>query len=108
MEINPKDQNPTNEIVYLRAKKKAREIRDFYINISLFCLFIPIIIAINLYYVPDFHWFWFSILGWGTGVTVHGLTVFGLSPLFGKNWEERKIQQFMNEEKQKENLKTKT
>ena len=104
MEINQGPKQVVDQMAYQRAKKKAREIRDFYINLSLFCFFIPVIIGINLYFVPQFHWFWFSILGWGTGVTIHGITVFGFAPLFINNWEERKMQQFMNEETQKELL----
>ena len=107
MEINQAPNQVPDQMAYQRAKKKAREIRDFYINLSLFCLFIPVIIGINLYFVPQFQWFWFSILGWGTGVTVHGITVFGFAPLFTNKWEERKLQQFMKEEAQKEELRKK-
>ncbi len=90
---------------YLKAKKKAREIRDFYINLTLFCLIIPIIIAVNLIFVPHFHWFWFSVIGWGTGVVFHGFSTFEFSPFFKKGWEERKIQEFIKEELRREQLK---
>lgn len=88
---------------YQKAKAKAREIRDFYINLSLFCFFIPVIIAVNLYFVPQYQWFWFSIIGWGTGLTFQGLTAFEIHPFLKQNWEERKIQQFLNEEIEKQN-----
>ncbi|MBA4276065.1 2TM domain-containing protein [Flavobacterium sp.] len=36
---------------------------------------------------------------WGIGLLVHGLSVFGKNIFFGKNWEERKIKEFMEKEK---------
>ena len=102
MEINQFKASDSDKIQYLKAQKKVREIRDFYINLGLFCLFIPTIIFINLNYVPEFHWFWFSIIGWGTGVTFHGLSTFNFRPFLNNNWEERKIQQFMQEDLERE------
>lgn len=87
---------------YEKAKKKAREIRSFYINLSLFCFILPVLIGINLYFVPEFHWFWFSLIGWGTGIIFHGLAAFDVNPFMRNNWEERKLQQFLNEELERE------
>ncbi|RZL43418.1 MAG: 2TM domain-containing protein [Pedobacter sp.] len=105
MEINEKEVIPDEGMSYLKAKKKAREIRDFYINLTLFCLIIPIIIVVNLIFVPHFHWFWFSMIGWGTGLVFHGFSTFEFSPFFKKGWEERKTQEFMQEELKREQLK---
>ena len=107
MELDSNKISVRDEIRYQKAKKKARNIRDFYINLSLFCLFIPIIIGINLYYVPEYHWFWFSLLGWGTGMFIQGLIAFEFHPTVTKNWEERKIQQFIKEDLEREKLHTK-
>jgi len=94
--------NLSDEQIYQKAKKKANQIRGFYYNLGCYCVVIPFLIFINLTYVPEFHWFWFSMLGWGTGVLMHGMDVFGLNPFLGKNWEERKLHQFIEEEKQKQ------
>lgn len=105
MELNKTTPPLTEEMLFQKAKKKARQIRDFYINLSLFCIVIPIIIFINLYFVPEFHWFWFSILGWGTGLIFHGLTAFEIHPFMKNNWEQRKIQQFIKEDIEREQAK---
>ena len=102
MEIKKSDTEFSEEFQYKKAKKKAREIRYFYINLSLFCLIIPVIIGINLYFVPEIHWFWMSILGWGSGLLFHGLSIFGINPWMRNNWEERKIQQFIKEDIERE------
>ncbi|WP_432671422.1 2TM domain-containing protein [Flavobacterium sp. SM2513] len=102
MEINPTKILSEAEMHYQKAKKKAREIRSFYINLGLFCVLIPVIIGINLSFVPQFHWFWLSILGWGTGLAFHGLATFNFRPFVNSNWEQRKIQQFIKEDLERE------
>jgi hypothetical protein len=86
-----------NQQRFLKAQKAVKEMKGFYTHLFIYCIIIPIIIYINLTYVPDFHWFWFSLLGWGMGLFFHWLNVFGFNLLgFGKRWEEKKIQEFMN------------
>lgn len=81
---------------YLKTKKRVKRIKGFYAHLSIYCLVIPIIIFVNLKYEPHFHWFWFSALGWVTGLFFHWLSVFGFNLVgFGKDWEEKKIKEFM-------------
>ncbi|WP_435415168.1 2TM domain-containing protein [Polaribacter aestuariivivens] len=83
---------------YIKAKKRVKDIKAFYTHLSVYCVIIPTIIFINLTFEPHFHWFWFSLIGWGLGLFCHWLIVFGIRLLgFEKNWEERKIKEFMNE-----------
>jgi len=86
---------------YRVARKQARELKVFYIHLMIYCIVIPIVIAINLIYVPDFFWFPFTIFGWGTGLLFHFLEVKRFTPFMGKGWEERKIQELMDKEKSK-------
>lgn len=58
-----------------------------------YCVVIPILIIINLS-TTNFQWFWFPMLGWGMGLTFHGLETFG----YGKTWEEKKIQEILDKE----------
>ena len=104
MEIMLNKSISTSEIQFQNAKKKVRSIKSFYINLSLYCILIPVIIGINLQYVPEYHWFWFSMIGWGTGVIFHGLSAFDVNPFMQNNWEKRKLKQFMKEELEREKL----
>ena len=89
-----------NQERYQRAQKRVKDIKGFYSHLTVYCFVIPFIIFINLKFSPQFHWFWFSTLGWGLGLFFHWVKVFGLNALgLGKNWEERKIKEFMNENK---------
>ena len=76
---------------YYKAQKRVKDIKGFYTHLTIYCLVIPIIIFVNLKFEPQFHWFWFSALGWGTGLFMHWLSVFGFRLLgLGKNWGREK------------------
>ncbi|WP_295220803.1 2TM domain-containing protein, partial [uncultured Chryseobacterium sp.] len=89
--------NVANEITgdkdkaYERAEKRVKEIKGFYGNLISYCIVIPFLIIINLITTPDNIWFFFPMLGWGIGVTAHGMSVFAI----GKKWEERKIREIL-------------
>lgn len=82
-----------------RARKRVKEIRSFYINLSLYCIVIPILITVNLVFTPDFYWFFFSMAGWGVGLLFHAMAAFNYIPFLSKDWEERKLKQFMEEDR---------
>jgi hypothetical protein len=93
------DYNENN--AYFRAKKRVEELKGFYGNLISYCIVIPFLIFINLRYSPQYQWFWFSAGGWGFGLIMHALKVFGYS----SNWEERKIQEILNKEDNKQTWK---
>ena len=84
---------------YLRAVEQVEEIKGFYSALIAYFIVIPILIYINLKYVPQFHWFWFPMLGWGIGMIFQGFKAFNRNRILGKNWEERKIREFMDNDK---------
>ncbi|WP_367752044.1 histidine kinase [Flavobacterium sp. WC2430] len=94
-----KDYDENN--AYYRAKKRVEELKGFYGNLISYCCVIPFLIFINLRYSPEFQWFWFSAGGWGFGLIMHALKVFGYS----SNWEERKIQEILSKEDAKQTWK---
>ncbi len=84
---------------YYKAKKRVEELKGFYGNLISYCCVIPFLIFINLKFSPHFQWFWFSAVGWGFGLIMHALKVYGYS----SNWEERKIQEILQKENNKKN-----
>lgn len=93
--------NYTENSAYYRAKKRVEQLKGFYGNLISYCCVIPILIFINLTYMPKFHWFWFSAAGWGFGLMMHAFQVFG----YGANWEERKIKEILDKEDNKQSWK---
>jgi len=88
----------TEEQLYIRAKKKAKEIRYFYFNLLCYCTVIPILAIINLTFNPEFYWFLFSAGGWGIGVAIHAMIAFEFMPFLGGDWEIRKIKELMEKD----------
>jgi len=83
---------------YLRAVERVEEIKGFYSSLIAYCIVIPFLMFINFKFVPQFHWFWFPMLGWGIGLIFQGFKAFAYNPFLGRDWEERKIQEYMNED----------
>ncbi|MFP3592053.1 2TM domain-containing protein [Chryseobacterium sp. SIMBA_038] len=85
---------------YRKAERRVKELKGFYGNLTSYCLVIPFLLVLNLLTSPDHLWFYWPMLGWGMGLAAHGINVFGI----GKNWEEKKIKELMDEERK--NVKT--
>ena len=83
---------------YEKAKRQVEEIKGFYGNLTSYCIVIPILAFIN-YRTTSFTWFIFPAIGWGIGLLVHGLKAYGINPILGKDWEERKIKQYMEDDR---------
>ncbi|ESU22391.1 hypothetical protein FEDK69T_23760 [Flavobacterium enshiense DK69] len=89
-----------------QAKKRVQEIKGFYGHLAAYVGVNIFFLAVNLLASPKHLWFFWPMLGWGIGVAMHGLRVFNYMPFFGKDWEEKKIRDFMQEEElQKNELK---
>ncbi len=91
------DLNKENK--YLRARERVTQLKKFYSNLTSYVLVIGLLAGIN-YWSNEWRYMWFlwAALGWGIGIAFHAFQVFGFDPLFGRDWEERKIQEFMDED----------
>ncbi|MEK6155544.1 2TM domain-containing protein [Flavobacteriaceae bacterium 3-367] len=82
---------------YQKAKERVEAIKGFYGNLTAYCIVIPLLAFLN-YSTTSFPWIIFPVFGWGFGLLMHGMEAFGYNPLFGKNWEERKIRKYMDDD----------
>ena len=82
-------------LAYEKAVKRVKDLKGFYGNLTSYCLVIPFLLVINLLTSPNELWFYWPMLGWGIGIAAHAANVFGI----GRDWEEKKIQQLMEEER---------
>lgn len=93
-----------SNINYANARKRLEDLKGFYWNAIAYCLVIPFLITIN--YLTSWHehkWFVYPMLGWGLGIAFQAYHVFGKDKYFGRAWEDRKMQEFMQEEETKRN-----
>jgi len=94
----------SKEEAYLRAKKKLEKLTGFYWHLAVYIivnLFLIILIGVSRDEgVEGFFSFgtWATAFFWGIGLFFHFLGVFGPNFMFGKDWEQRKIKEFMEQE----------
>jgi hypothetical protein len=86
---------------YLRARSYVDELKGFYYSLISYCLVMPFLIFINYRTSWHFQWFWFPMFGWGLGLAIQAFRVFVNDGAFGRNWENRKIEEFMRDEDDK-------
>ena len=86
----------SQELQYIQVKKRVQAIRGFYSHLAVMIFTAPIIIWVNLEFVPGFYFFWYAVGGMTLSIFFHWLGVFGFSYLgLGKDWEHRKIEELM-------------
>ncbi|MDR2967338.1 MAG: 2TM domain-containing protein [Methanobacteriaceae archaeon] len=84
---------------YKRAKKRLKEIKGFYIHLFVYIVINIFLFIINTVSTPGAWWFLFPLLFWGIGLLFHFLRVFVFeNKIFGKEWEEKKIKEYMDDE----------
>ena len=93
MTIQPSEES----VAYQKAAKRVEALKGFYSNLLSYAVVIPFLIFVNLYTSRDYLWFIWPMLGWGFGLSMHALKVYGI----GKNWEEKQIQKILNQHQSK-------
>jgi hypothetical protein len=99
---------------YERARKRVDEIKGFYGHLTAYIAVNAVLLLARgkIHFMllskgalgdPEFlNWIDWNIYGtpiiWGVGLLTHGLYVFKMNPFFGKNWEERQIEKYMNKD----------
>ena len=83
----------TQDERYERARKRVRDLRDFYIGLA---LYVVVMIALTIVDFSDrgTWWVYWPAMGWGIFVALHAFRVFGP----GAKWEERKIKELIEQE----------
>jgi hypothetical protein len=91
-----------------KARKKVEDIKGFYKHLAAYVLvniMLLVMHAVNLGPEESFL-SWGALITpfcWGLGLLAHGLSVFNRNIFFNRNWEERKIQEYMEKEKSRTN-----
>lgn len=92
------------EEAYLRAEKRLKELKGFYwhlfwyLAVNLF-IFISSAVINTTYFNPAHFNTYSTLVFWGLGLGIHAIAVFGKYLIFSKSWEERKIQEYIEKEK---------
>lgn len=87
-----------------RARRRARQLRDFYGHLITYALVCALLVVIDLAdgsHGTEFiglNWAYWPIFGWGFFVAIHAFSV--AFPM--TNWEDRKTQELYERERQRQ------
>lgn len=74
----------------------VQNLKAFHLNWITFIIVMPCLYLLNIKLSPDFLWVVLAGIGWGFGIALHALVIFGLFSVFGGAWEQREFQKRMN------------
>jgi len=81
---------------YLDAKERVGHIKKFYTSLISYFVIIGALALLNFY--TDglrYPWFLWAAFGWGIGLVFQAAKAFNWNPFVSREWEERKIKEFM-------------
>jgi len=96
--------NYLKEERYIKAQKKVKEIKGFYWHLFWY-LMVNVFLLAMIYKNLDadeslFEYAHFTTpFFWGIGLLFHWIGVFGRNIVFSKDWEDRKVKEFMDKDK---------
>lgn len=91
------------EEAYIRAKERLDKLVGFYWHLAVYIIVNIVIMSVITIYSGLSFWsfgVWATAIFWGIGLLFHFLAVFGPNFIFGKNWEQKKIQEFIEKEQE--------
>lgn len=92
------------EAEYHEALKRVKKIKGFYTHAIVYVVVNLMIVVVNIQNLePGENYFqlknFFTAFFWGIGLAAHGLSVFLPGMILGSDWEERKIKEIMDKDK---------
>ena len=84
-----------------RARRRLAAEKGFYVHLAIYVIVISGLFVINALTGHGRWWFVWPAIGWGIGLTIHALSAFGMIGLLGRDWEERRLKELMEEEQRR-------
>ncbi|MEP0266502.1 2TM domain-containing protein [Dokdonia sp.] len=88
---------------YERAKQRVADLKKFYTEVISYVAFIVMLGGLN-YYLNEWRYMWFlwAAFGWGIGLVFRAYKIYVKSSFFGRDWEERKIREYLDKDDKNE------
>jgi hypothetical protein len=89
---------------YAAAQREVKRLKGFYTHLIVYIAVNIMIVFLNIrdlnqeesyFKIENF----FTAIFWGIGIVVHAFSVFLPNWIMGRNWEDRKIKEFMEKDK---------
>ncbi|WP_395054529.1 2TM domain-containing protein [Flavobacterium sp.] len=96
--------NTLDEIRYSEAAKRVKKIKGFYTHLIVYIVINVMIVIVNIQNLkPGESYFklenFYTAFFWGIGLMADSLSTFMPTIIFGKNWEEKKIKEMMEKDR---------
>lgn len=93
-----------DEIKYQEAVKRVKRIKGFYTHLVVYIVINLMLLIVNYKNLDANENFWRwqtfnTVFFWGIGILAHCLSVFMPSMIMGSNWQEKKIKELMEKDK---------
>lgn len=80
------------------AKLRIEEIKQLYVHAGIYIVVNLVLIGINVSNGDEVMWSLWALFGWGIGLAIHAMCVFGPIAGWVERWEQRKIAQLMHKD----------
>jgi hypothetical protein len=90
--------SPSDDQKLARAKRRVEALKGFYVHLTVFVVVMAGLTVVN-FLTGQPWWVLWALFGWGIGLLAHGLAVAARTSRAIANWEERKMQQYLREER---------
>jgi hypothetical protein len=84
-----------NQEAYLKAKKRVEARMGFFIHLTVYLLVNTFLTILNLVFSSDYFWAIWPMLGWSSGLIIHGVRTFVFTA--ESSLKERLIEKEMRE-----------
>lgn len=92
------EESPAGTDAEARARRRLAGEKAFYMHLSTYVVVIGGLFVINAL-TGSRWWFFWPALGWGIGILVHAAATFGVGGFLGREWEDRRLQELIEEER---------
>ncbi|MEH6525963.1 MAG: 2TM domain-containing protein [Sneathiella sp.] len=79
-----------------QALEYVENLKGFHLNWIMAAILIPCLYIFNLYDSSEYPWILWVIGGWGLGIALHAVVVFGQYKLLGRKWERQALDKYRN------------
>ncbi len=91
-------EDPASAGAEARARRRLAAEKSFYVHLTTYVVVIGALFLINALTSRAYWWFVWPAIGWGIGILFHGISTFGTVGTLGRDWEDRRLKQLIEEE----------
>jgi sensor histidine kinase YesM len=99
------DVSQNEQELLIEAKKKVEKIKKFYAHLTSYIMVNTFLIILNLMTAPEFMWSLIVVFAWGIGLVSDAMKTYNYNLFLGKDWEDRKIREYMDKNKSENTAK---